>query len=116
MRFCFSKATVIYHTDQCGWARDLGHFDRPVMPVSTYLISDYELLRNRRRQGSRYELHVLAFVGRAPKGRTWTMLIEGALPATRYRHVLDIAGGELREIDELTVCVRRVNFPSFVPR
>ena len=46
MRFCFSKTAVVTTPTQIGAdaMRDLGHFGRPVMPVSNGIeISDYEL-------------------------------------------------------------------------
>ena len=111
MRFCFSKTAVVTTPTQIGAdaMRDLGHFDRPVMPVSNGIeISDYELR--------------IAFVGRLAEEKNVDVLIEALslLPDTLEHVVLDIAGGgELREALEQKAhdcgVSDRVIFRGFVP-
>ena len=124
MRFCFSKTAVVTTPTQIGAdaMRDLGHFDRPVMPVSNGIeISDYELPEGADAGKVPGELRI-AFVGRLAEEKNVDVLIEALslLPDTLEHVVLDIAGGgELREALEQKAhdcgVSDRVIFRGFVP-
>ena len=124
MRFCFSKTAVVTTPTQIGAdaMRDLGHFGRPVMPVSNGIeISDYELAEGADAGKVPGELRI-AFVGRLAEEKNVDVLIEALslLPDTLEHVVLDIAGGgELREALEQKAhdcgVSDRVIFRGFVP-
>ena len=124
MRFCFSKTAVVTTPTQIGAdaMRDLGHFDRPVMPVSNGIeISDYELAEGADLGKVPGELRV-TFVGRLAEEKHVDVLIEALslLPEDLDHVRLDIAGGgELRETLEQKArecgVENRVTFRGFVP-
>ena len=124
MRFCFSQTAVVTTPTQIGAdaMRDLGHFNRPVMPVSNGIeISDYELAEGADAGKVPGELRI-AFVGRLAEEKNVDVLIEALslLPDTLEHVVLDIAGGgELREALEQKAhdcgVFDRVIFRGFVP-
>lgn len=124
MRFCFSKTAVVTTPTQIGAdaMRELGNFDRPVMPVSNGIeISDYELAEGADACKVPGELRI-AFVGRLAEEKNVDVLIEALslLPDTLEHVVLDIAGGgELREALEQKAhecgVSDRVIFRGFVP-
>ena len=124
MRFCFSQTAVVTTPTQIGAdaMRDLGHFNRPVMPVSNGIeISDYELAEGADAGKVLGELRI-AFVGRLAEEKNVDVLIEALslLPDTLEHVVLDIAGGgELREALEQKAhdcgVFDRVIFRGFVP-
>ena len=124
MRFCFSQTAVVTTPTQIGAdaMHDLGHFNRPVMPVSNGIeISDYELAEGADAGKVPGELRI-AFVGRLAEEKNVDVLIEALslLPDTLEHVVLDIAGGgELREALEQKAhdcgVFDRVIFRGFVP-
>ena len=124
MRFCVSQTAVVTTPSQIGAdaMRDLGHFNRPVMPVSNGIeISDYELAEGADAGKVPGELRI-AFVGRLAEEKNVDVLIEALslLPDTLEHVVLDIAGGgELREALEQKAhdcgVFDRVIFRGFVP-